>query len=443
LLTGEYPLRADSWDPLFAHSGLIVDPAKITVADVLKRQDYATACIGKWHLGFGERNRAPDWNAELKPGPLELGFDYYFGLPTVSSHSPFVLVENHRVLGLDPSDPLIYGGKPPTQPYPEKFFNYETVSGGLKAHDLYRDDELGITFTQKAVSWIEENRDRPFFLYFAPPHIHHPFTPAPQFQGTSDCGRYGDFIHELDWMVGEVLATLDRLGLADDTLVIFTSDNGGMLNDGGREAWQAGHALNGELLGFKFGSWEGGHRVPFIVRWPGKVPAGTTSDLLVANVDILATVAAIVGEQLALGEGCDSLNQLPALTGTPVSPIRDQLVLAPRLPANLGLRSGKWIYIGAQGDGGFNDIRGGPASVALSGRQNSDVTAYGKIKPGAPPDQLYDLATDLSESRNVVREYPEIAARMREQLQDLVRESPKRADAMNGQELQTGVGDQR
>ncbi|MBM3862283.1 MAG: hypothetical protein FJ395_21890, partial [Verrucomicrobia bacterium] len=220
LLTGEYPFRKNLWGPIMNQSPLVIDPTKTTIASLLQRQGYTTACIGKWHLGFGSKPK-PDWNADLKPGPLELGFDYFFGLPVVSSHPPFVLIENHRVLGLDPADPLVYGGTPPTKPYPEKMMS-PPISGGKAAHALYQDEQLGTVLTEKALAWLRANRAKPFFLYFATPHIHHPFTPAPRFNGTSQCGRYGDFIHEFDWIVGEVLRTLDELKLADNTLVILT-----------------------------------------------------------------------------------------------------------------------------------------------------------------------------------------------------------------------------
>ena len=415
LLTGEYPFRINSWNAIFSKVGLIVDPTKTTIASLLKKHSYATACLGKWHLGMG--NKEPDWNGDLKPGPLELGFDYYFGLPTVSSHSPFVFVENHRVLGLDPSDPLVFGGTPPTKAYPEKILIHQPVSGGKAAHALYKDEELGTTLAQKAVKWIREKKDGPFFLYFATPQIHHPFTPHPRFQGTSDCGRYGDFIHELDWMVGEVLATLDELKLTENTIVIFTSDNGGMLNEGGQDAWRAGHRANGDLLGYKFGAWEGGHRVPLIVRWPGKVPRGTTSNQLFCSIDWLATLAAAIHQPLGAADAPDSLNQLATLTGTPARPVRDRVVLAPNSSKHVAIRSGKWIYISAQGDGGFPGIRGGPGSVAFSQRKNSDITADGKIKPDAPSAQLYDLEADPQQTTNVIRENPDVAQRLIAELQ--------------------------
>jgi arylsulfatase A-like enzyme len=429
LLTGEYPFRKDLWGPVMNPSPLVVDPSRTTIASLLKREGYATACFGKWHLGFGSKPRS-DWNADLKPGPLELGFDRYFGIPVVNSHPPFVWVEDHRVVGLDPADPLVYGGTPPTQEFQEKMMA-PAISGGKAAHALYRDEELGATLTEKATAWMRTQKDTPFFLYFATPHIHHPFTPGARFKGSSQAGRYGDFIQEFDWMVGEVMRTLHELKLRDYTLVILTSDNGGMLNQGGQDAWTAGHRLNGDLLGFKFDAWEGGHRVPFIARWPGKIPAGSSSDQLICQVDMLATFAALTSATMTATDGPDSFNILPALTGTPDKPIRDHAVLAPSKKANLALREGRWVYIGARGGGGFEGKTvgghnlGGPAALKFAGEANSDV-ANGKLKPDAPIAQLYDLATDPSQSRNVIRDHPGVARQLAARLADIQNQSGTR-----------------
>jgi len=411
LLTGQYAWRISNWKPIFLRDGLIIDTRKMTVARLLKEHGYATACIGKWHLGFGEKS--PDWNGELKPGPLEVGFDYYFGVPIVNSHPPFVYVENHRVVGLDPADPFVMKGTSPSKPYPEKFLN-KGISGAKAAHDLYKDEEVATTLTQKAVEWIRGHREGRFFLYLATTNIHHPFTPHPRFKGTSGCGLYGDFIHELDWVVAQVLQTLDELNLAKDTLVVFTSDNGGMLNGGGKKAWTAGHRLNGNLLGFKFGAWEGGHRVPFIVRWPGRVPVETRSDQLISNIDILATLSAIVGYTLKDADAPDSFNVLPAWTGNPDKPIRDHLIQASVTSGHIALRTGRWVYITQQGSGGFGN---GLKEVAFTGEVNSDVTPDGKIRKDAPPAQLYDLQADLSEAKNVFREHPEVVNEMKSRLE--------------------------
>jgi len=415
LMTGVYPHRYGHNRPVFLRTGLIIDTERQTVADLMKDAGYATACIGKWHLGFGKG--APNWDGELKPGPLELGFDYYYGVPVVNSHPPFVWVENHRVVGLAKDDPFVFGKKAKTREFFEKM-GLNQIGGADAAHALYDDEAVGTTLVKKATDWIKAKKDSPFFLYLATTQIHHPFTPAPRFKGTSQCGPYGDFIHELDWMVGEVMQTLEDQGVADNTLVIFTSDNGGMFNVGGQNAWDAGHHMNGELLGYKFSAWEGGHRVPFIVRWPGKVKGGTTSDQLVSNIDFFATMAALTGSKVRKGQGQDSVNILPALTGDPSRPLRDHIVLSPFKPTHLSVRKGKWMYIGAQAGGGFTAAKrgahafGGPAAITYAGRTNSDIE-NGKIKKGAPPAQLYDLENDVAQTTNVYREHPEIVEELK------------------------------
>jgi arylsulfatase A len=421
LLTGRYPFRRNFWGPVSPKQSLTIDPGRLTLGRLMKEAGYATACIGKWHLGFGENE--PDWNGDLKPGPLELGFNHYFGIPSVNSGPPFVYVENHRVVGLDPNDPLEYQKLSVTRKYPEKS-GYNNIGGGEAAHRLYIDDQIGTTLKEKAVAWLkQQKKDKPFFMYLATTNIHHPFTPAPRFVSTSGCGLYGDFIHELDWMVGELMATLDEMGAAENTLVIFTSDNGGMLHVTGQAAWEAGHRLNGDLLGFKFGAWEGGHRVPFIARWPGRIPAGTTSGQLISQIDLLATFAAIVGRPLQEDEGPDSINQLESLTGTPDFPVRKTLVISPNSPTHLTVRQGKWVYIPAQDEGGFqgkekgDHLFAGAVALPFTGKTNSDVV-NGKIRKDAPPAQLYDLETDPYQTKNLYAQHPEVVKKLEMVLQE-------------------------
>lgn len=428
LLTGAYPFRQGLSRPVFLRTGLVFDPDTLTLADVMKNAGYATACIGKWHLGFGEKT--PDWNGELKPGPLEVGFDYYFGVPIVNSHPPFVYVRDHQVVGRVADDPFVYGKKANTQLFQEKM-GVNQIGGADEAHALYRDEAVGTKLAEEAVNWIETKRDKPFFLYLATTNIHHPFTPAPRFQGTSECGRYGDFVHELDWIVGEVTGALEANGLADSTLVIFTSDNGGMINLGGQAAVRSGHHLNGDLLGFKFDAWEGGHRVPFIARWPGKIQAETESSQLICNVDLLATMAALTNQHLTADDGPDSFNVLPAMTSNPEKPIRDHLVQGAFKPQHLAFRSGDWVFIGAKGGGGFTGNKpgthtlGGPAALKFSNQVNSDVV-NGKLRKDAPLNQLYNLRTDPSQQTNVVGEHPEQAAQLKAQLQRIKNEKRSR-----------------
>ena len=227
-----------------------------------------------------------------------------------------------------------------------------------------------------------------------------------------------DFIQELDWMVGQVLSTLDKQGVSDNTLVIFTSDNGAMLNLGGRNAVKAGHKINGDLLGFKFGVWEGGHRVPFIARWPGKIKAGTVSDQLICNVDMLATFMVLTGQNSNDLENLDSINMLPAFMNNSNKPIREELLLAAHKPTHLSLRKGKWMYIPAKGSGGFRGSKphqhgwGGAAAVNFVGGKNSDMES-GKLKKNAQIAQLYNLEKDKYQTINVYNQYPEIVKEMK------------------------------
>ncbi len=429
LITGEYAFRVNNSYPVFSRDSLIIDPDKLSIADVMKEQDYATAIIGKWHLGFGDKNPI-NWNEELNPGPLELGFDYYYGVPVLNSHPPFVYVKNHKVVGLTEDDPMEYGKDAKTAPYPEKWNRgHQKIGGADAAHELYVDSLVGTTLKNKAVEYIRKNKENPFFLYFAPTNIHHPFTPAKRFIGSSDAGRYGDFIHELDWMVGELMNTLEEENLTESTLVIFTSDNGGMLNQGGQDAYSFGHRINGDLFGFKFGAWEGGHRVPFIARWPGKIEASSVSDQLISNVDLTATLAALFERDLQDDEAIDSFNLLPALLDNPSEQIRPHLIVSPGDLNNISLRKGDWMYISAQNSGGFGGEHvgmhdfGGAATLPFTGQKNSDIE-NGEIKPDAPPAQLYNLKEDPTQNINVYNDYPEVVKEMKADL-NILRNSDK------------------
>ncbi|EMI54978.1 arylsulfatase A [Rhodopirellula sallentina SM41] len=425
LLTGQYPFRGNGgegiWGPCGHFQSLLIDTNKLTIGKLFNDAGYATAAIGKWHLGFGTGKT--DWNKPLRPGPLELGFDYYFGVPKVNSGYPYVYVENDRVVGFDENDPITFTkpySKTTTYPAEAGKKTVNAVGGAQKAHALYDDEKTGTLLTEKAVDWIENNKEQPFFLYFATTNIHHPFTPNPRFKGTSQAGLYGDFIHELDWMVGELMKTLEANDLSENTLVIVTSDNGGMFNRGGQDAFHAGHRINGDLLGFKFGVWEGGQRVPFIAKWPGKIQPNSVSKQLISGVDMLATFAALTQQDVDEEQLADSVNVLPALLDKPTAPLRESLVLVPRKPSHVSLRQGKWMYIPARAAGGFNGKpgqhgAGGPAAVSFVGSPNSDIE-NGKIKKNSPPGQLYDLDADPNQTMNRYREYPEIVAQMQKRL---------------------------
>lgn len=439
LLTGEYPYKGNNgkgiWGPAPIISPLLIDPETKTIADIFKDSGYDTAAFGKWHLGFKKGKN--DWQEPLSPGPNDLGFDYYFGMPVVNSAPPYIYVENTTIVGSDPADPLVHLGRnagdkaTPITPIPPKAAQRSPnqFSGAVEAHKLFNDYEVGTQLTKKATGWIKSREEKPFFLYFSTTNVHHPFTPAKQFQDTSESGVYGDFVHELDWIVGAVMKSLKETGKADNTLVIFTSDNGGMFNHGGRAAAAKGHKINGNLLGSKFGIWEGGHRVPFIAWWPEKIQAGSTSDQLICSIDLLSSFANLTGQNLANQK--DSINILPALTGNPEEPLRKEMYMTPHKPSHMAYRKGKWMFIPARSDGGFRGSQpnqhawGGAAVTKLVNTPNSDIQ-NGKIKKGSPPGQLYDLEADVNQTKNLYLDHPAIVAQMSAALKKAKRAAAKK-----------------
>lgn len=418
LLTGQYAWRRPGTGVLPGDAGLILEPGRPTLASLLRQAGYTTAVIGKWHLGLGPGPGRTDWNGAIKPGPLEVGFDYCFLIPATGDRVPCVYVENHRVVGADPRDPILVSySKPltneptgrdrpdllklrPSHGHDQTIINGISrigyMSGGRAARWI--DEDMADMLTGKAVEFIQRNRARPFFLYFATHDIHVPRVPHPRFVGKTPMGPRGDVIVQLDWCVGQLLETLDRLGLASQTLVLFSSDNGPVVDDGYQD--QAveklgNHRPAGPLRGGKYSAFEGGTRVPFLVRWPGRVKPGV-SDALISQVDLLASLAALTGQKLPEGAGPDSVNVLPALLGD--SPHgRDHLV---QQGGALSLRVGAWKYI---------EPRRGP-------RWNRNTG----IELGNDPDgQLYNLAQDLGETNNLIRVYSDRAAELAARLKQL------------------------
>ena len=411
LMTGRYGWR--SWtggDVVQSNDPLLIEADQITLPMVLQRAGYHTEMVGKWHLGFGRQgnpNFDPvagiDWNGTIAPGPLECGFDGFYGIPMVGQH-PHLYIRDHSVVGIDQLDKRI--SFIPDQKRPQwnvPWYQRPTVRS-LKgpwfewANDepiSYQHPDLAIHLTEEAVSVIEaQSSDQPFFLYFAHRNPHVPWIPSERFKGTTSfetdtAQRYGEFMVELDWSVGQVMAALERTGLVDDTLVIFSSDNGGALYYYPFDyAEREGHYCNGPLRGQKTDVYEGGHRVPFIVRWPGVVEAGSTNDSLIANVDLLATFAELFQVELPTNAGPDSISFLGQLTGTNQQSARSHLIVdSPN--GLLAVRKGPWKYIPAQGQGGF---RWQPYELDYS----------------QAPAQLYNLDRDLAETENLFWEQPEI-----------------------------------
>jgi len=409
-ITGQYAWRHPAGSAILnGEAPLAIDPALSTTPSLLRQAGYATGLVGKWHIGLGKGDL--DFNKEVRPGPLEVGFDYAFFFPATGDRVPCVFIENRRVVGLDPGDPIRVsyrakvGDDPTGRENPELLTmklshghdntiingisRIGWMSGGKAAR--WNDEQMADTLSGKAVAFIERSKDRPFFLYFATQDIHVPRVPSPARQGKSGCGIRGDVIQQFDDAVGAVLDALDRLKLADQTLVIVSSDNGGVMDDGyadGAVQDANGHQCNAPLRGYKGSLWEGGTREPLIARWPGRIKAGATSGELISLVDMLATFAAVAGQPLPADAGPDSFNVLPALLGEPHDkPLRDHLVIQTNGTSALAIRKGPWKLI--------------PGSAGGGGK--------GKEKGAAPAGgQLYNLVDDLGEKTDVAAKHPEI-----------------------------------
>jgi arylsulfatase A len=400
LLTGRYAWR--TWvgnRNVWSDDPLLIEPDRLTLPRLLKQAGYGTACLGKWHLGFGapgtpgwDDRLGPDYNRDLKPGPLDVGFDYFWGIPHVGQH-PHVIIENRRVLGLKLDNPMRLVPDPRTAGR-KTYLDRPTVTpahkfeGGTEA--LYDESELGVRIAERAVKWLGEQKDTPFFLYVALRNVHMPLKPHPRFQKSSAIGVYGDFINELDWSVGEILGALQKKGLEDDTLVIFTSDNGGL--DLGPKV-SSGHRPNGKLRGHKTEVYEGGQRVPFLARWPARVKAGAESGELIALTDLMATVAELLGQPLPKGAGEDSFSFLPALLGSKATQPKREFLIHDGYEGLFAVHEGPWKLIPAQGGGG-------------------NGWKPNQIDPKEPAGQLYHLTDDPEERTNVYEKHPDVVRRL-------------------------------
>ncbi len=390
MLTGRYCWRTSlKHEVLGTTAPLHIEAERLNLASLLRKHGYHTAAIGKWHLGYGSAAKV-DFTQPLTPGPLEIGFDYHFGVPANHGDIAGVFVENRAVFGLRSGklDPQRSGTNFKSRPFL-----------GLDAPQRVDVDVMPL-LTTKAVEWIEsQSADVPFFLYYTPVAIHNPVTPSAKTQGTSGAGPYGDWIHELDQSVGRVLEALDQKQFSENTLVLFTSDNGGVNKPTtpgeATDALNAGLKISGPFRGGKHDVWEGGFRVPYIVRWPGHVPAATVCDEMLSLADTLATVSALVGEPLPPKDVAaeDSFNMLPAWLGEEIpSPIRSDMIVH-SADGNFAIRRGQWKWI----EGDYHpDTKPG----AL------------KLRADQFQSQLYNLAVDVAEASDASAENPQVAQQM-------------------------------
>ena len=418
LLTGEYAWRqpAKKTSILDGDAPLCIKPGCCTLPSVLHEGGYQTGVVGKWHLGLGDGQTRVDFNKEINPGPLEVGFDYSYIIPATVDRVPSVWIENHKVVGLDPADPIEVSylknisDEPTGLEHPEllkqpadaqhacTIINGISRIGYMKGGKAarFKDEELGDTVVAKSIEFIERHQDQPFFLYVGMFEPHVPRTPPPRFTGTSDCGIRGDVIRQIDWGTGQIMGALDRLKLADNTLVLFSSDNGPVLFDGyfDRSVEDAnGHKPADGLRGWKYLVFEGGTRVPFIARWPGHVPAGV-SDQMICLSDMLATSAALAGRKLPKGAGPDSLNVLPVLLGKSGKPVRDTVVQQ-GVSGALAIRKGDWKFIPPNGTAQPGGIGSGA---------NPNDTRFKEAILTEP--LLFNLATDPAETNSLAAREP-------------------------------------
>lgn len=440
MLTGVYGFR-NGIRILGPDAPLSISTEILTLPKMFKKAGYHTAVIGKWHLGIGAKGTPVDWNGVVKPGPLEIGFDYSYLLPSTNDRVPCVFLEDHTVLNLDPKDPLYVGKKKPegftgtvypdAKKDPASMTYYKSTHG----HDnsvingigrigfqwggksaLWNDEEMSDVFVAQMHKFMKKKHDKPFFLYFASQDIHVPRTPHPRFKGKTELGYRGDAMVQFDWTTGEILKALEENGLTENTIVIFSSDNCPVYDDGyddgttfkrSEKEVDRGHDGSGPYRGGKYQIYEGGTRVPFIIRWPAKIKPGT-SDALVNQIDFIASFASLLELPLPKNEARDSRNMLDAFLGKDPTGLPFMIEEA----KGQALRQGSWKYIPASNKPQFKG----------KGKAKGKTTVKG-------PEQLYQLATDPGESKNVLKENPQVAKEMSDLLKKLIKQGHTRTNS--------------
>jgi len=421
LLTGKYAWRKEGTGIAPGNAPLIIPVNTTTLPGMLQKAGYNTAVIGKWHLGLGDEKGA-DWNGKITPGPLEIGFNYSFLIPATGDRVPCVFVENHEVVNLDKKDPIRLSYTGPVDPsaptgkknpellklHPSHGHDMTIVNGisrigymtgGTSA--LWKDEDFADILVQKADQYISQQKLNPFFLYFSTHDIHVPRIAHARFNGKSGMGPRGDVLLQLDWTVGEVMASLKKNGLLENTLIIFTSDNGQVIDEGYKDdaVEKLGrHQPGGIYRGGKYSAFEGGTKVPFIVSWKGKVKKGKTNPALFSQVDLYASLAALAGVPVEAGQAPDSRNHLPVL----LNQRKDsrEFLVEQSLNSTLSLIMGDWKYI---------EPSKGP-------KINKDTnTELGNL----PEPQLYNLATDPRETNNLATVQPERVNEMKRMLESI------------------------
>lgn len=409
LLTGEYAWRRPDTDIAAGDVKMIIRPEQYTMADMFKSAGYATAAIGKWHLGLGDKTGGQDWNAPLPAALGDLGFDYHYIMAATADRVPCVFIENGKVANYDPSDPIEvsytknFPGEPTGKDNPELLYNLHPsnghdmsivngisrigfMKGGGKA--LWKDENIADSIAVHAIDFIKQHKDEPFFMYFATNDVHVPRFPHDRFRGKNPMGLRGDAIAQFDWTVGQLMETLDQLGLTENTLIILSSDNGPVVDDGYKDKAEEllnGHTPSGPWRGNKYSAFEGGTAVPVIVRWPQKIKKAGDSDVLMSQIDWLASLGALVNARLPKGSAPDSYDRLGNLIGTDKTD--RPWIVEQSMNHTLSVRTKDWKYI----------------------EPNDDPTTFmkaEKIETGnLNVPQLYEMEK-VSEQENVAEKYP-------------------------------------
>ncbi len=410
VLTGEYAWRKPGTDVAAGNAGMIINPAQYTMADMFKSAGYTTGAFGKWHLGLGDKTAQQDWNAPLPTALGDLGFDYSYIMAATADRVPCAFIENGQVANYDPSAPIEvsyiknFPGEPTGKDNPELLYNLKPshghdqsivngisrigyMKGGGKA--LWKDENIADSITVHAIDFIKRHKDEPFFMYFATNDVHVPRFPHERFRNKNKMGLRGDAIAQFDWSVGQLLQTLDELGLTRNTLIILSSDNGPVVDDGyddRAEELLNGHTPTGNLRGGKYSAFEGGTRIPVIVHWPEIIQKPAVSDALILQIDWLASFASLVNARMPKGSAPDSYNRLATLLGQDHTD--RPWVIEQAANHTLSVRTKNWKYI--EGSEGAPMITWGP-----------------KIETGyLGTPQLYDMQ-QIGEQENVAAKYPE------------------------------------
>jgi len=422
LLTGKYPWRTPGTGIATGDAGMIIRPEQYTLADMFRNQGYATCALGKWHLGLGDKQGTQNWNGQISPALSDVGFDYSFIMAATGDRVPCVWIENGRVVNLDPADPIQvsyrtpFPGEPVGRDHPELLRVLPSsghdqaivngigrigyMKGGKSA--LWVDEEIADVITGKAVKFITDNKTKPFFLYMATHDIHVPRLPNERFVGKSGMGPRGDAILSFDASVGAVLDALDELGLADNTLVILSSDNGPVVDDGYRD--QATELLGehrpwGIYRGCKYTIFEAGTRVPFLVRWPAAVKSSAVQDALVSQIDMMASLASLTGCNLPEGAAPDSRNAIQTLLGK--SREGREFAVEQNLSNTLALYEGEWKFV----------------EISKNKRTHS---AGSNIEYGnSQIPMLFNLKNDVSETTDVAALHPDVVETMSRKLESI------------------------